>query len=304
MARIRSVKPEFFQDRKLARQLTRDERLFYQGLWCQADEHGRAQGDPRLLKGQIFPFDDDITDEAVETMLKTLESAGRIERYDVDGDPYLFLPRLGRHQRLETAKVAPKYPAPPSHPDRSAPDPDESAPRADESARDSDSSALLYGAGSREQGAGQPRADESAQRPTFADFYAGYPRKEARRAAEKAWTSATKRADPQAIVDGLRRHRFSPDKRYIPLPATWLNADRWADGQSTTAPPGQSPEPTFTRAELEEILGPDSWQVPEPPPELDPETDFAAYRAWCQQQTDAHRAQRVRQAIAQRDRSG
>ncbi|MBB2914904.1 hypothetical protein FHS43_006216 [Streptosporangium becharense] len=165
MPRIRSVKPEFWSDRKLARQHSRDARLLYIALWNQADEHGRVLGDPRWIKGACLPYDDDIDEKAIERLLGELAASGRVRPYVVDDDPYLFLPKLANHQRLEAAKVPSRLPAPPpaiAGPEDpppggahlSEPDAGESAPRADESARDSDESALSYVAGSRGHVAG------------------------------------------------------------------------------------------------------------------------------------------------------
>lgn len=308
MARMRSLKPEYWHDRKLARTVSRDARMLYMGLWNQADEWGRANADPRVVLGQVFPYEDDLAEADIERLLKELAGAGRIVIYDVDGDPFLFIPTLARHQRLEPSKVPSRHPAPPAEladgtdpqaPDQqvhAAPEPDRSGAQTG-SAPDTRGIRAKHVAGSREHVDTSGRGPDPSE-PTFDNFYAAYPRKEARRAAEKAWTSAIKRASPQTIVDGLRRHRFPTEKRFVPLPATWLNADRWADGQSTSTSAGEPTARSFTRAELEEILGPDSWQVPEPPRELDPEVNGAAYRAWCREQTDAHRAERVRQAEA------
>jgi hypothetical protein len=139
MARIRSVKPEFWDDRKLARSVSRDGRLLYIGLWNHSDEHARVQGDARLIKGRVFPYEDDLDDDAVEELLEELAAAGRIVRYVADGDPYLFLPKLAKHQRLEAAKVPSRLPAP-EDADPPEPDTDPPAPRAHESARGSDES--------------------------------------------------------------------------------------------------------------------------------------------------------------------
>lgn len=250
MARIRSIKPEFWLDRKLARTLSRDARMFYMGLWNQADEHGRAQADPRLLQGQIFPYEDDIDTADIEAMLGALANAGVVQLYESDGDPYLFLPKLGSHQRLEPSKVASKFPAPPE------PAPDQPTPvRANESARDADqsepdgnSSALLYVAGSMEHGSSPPGADESAPRRAterdtgFADFWDAYPRKIARPKALKAWKSALKRADRDTIMAGLAKFQFKSDPQFIPHPASWLNADRWADEPPQTRPAWEAVE--------------------------------------------------------------
>jgi len=161
MARIRSVKPEFWADEDLA-DLPRDARLLYIGLWNLADEHARLRGDPRYVKGQVFPYDDDLPPAGVEVLLNALVVAKKAVRYRVAGKQYIFLPNLGKHQRLEAEKVPSRLPAPEdADPDEPAPVPGldayASAPRADKSAPDPDRSepheedhALLYGSGSME----------------------------------------------------------------------------------------------------------------------------------------------------------
>jgi hypothetical protein len=56
MARIRSVKPDFFLDFELAK-LEPITRLFFIGLWTQADRDGRLEDEPHKLKVQIIPWD-------------------------------------------------------------------------------------------------------------------------------------------------------------------------------------------------------------------------------------------------------
>ena len=108
MARIRSVKPEFWLDRKLARCVSRDARLLYIGMWNYADEHARLHGDPAVIKGQVFPYDD----VAIEPLLAELEAIGRVVAYTFDGDPYLHIPTLNKHQRLEPHKTPSRLPSP------------------------------------------------------------------------------------------------------------------------------------------------------------------------------------------------
>lgn len=112
MARIRSIKPEFWGDLNLAH-LSRDARLLYIALWNQCDEHARMHGDPRWVKGHCLPYDDDLNLGGVNALLEELARARRITRYVVDGAPYLFLPKLADHQRLEPDKSASRHPAPP-----------------------------------------------------------------------------------------------------------------------------------------------------------------------------------------------
>lgn len=80
------------------------------------------------------------------------------------------------------------------------------------------------------------RASKSAaEDPAFAEFWDAYPKRVAKGAARKAWDKAIKAgADPKAITLAARRYATDPrrsadDIRYTAHPATWLNAERWAD---------------------------------------------------------------------------
>ena len=63
--------------------------------------------------------------------------------------------------------------------------------------------------------------------PAFAAFYAAYPRHDAPADAWKAWQRAVKEASAAEIMAGLRRYPFDDRPQFIPLPATWLNQQRW-----------------------------------------------------------------------------
>ena len=67
----------------------------------------------------------------------------------------------------------------------------------------------------------------------FSDFYALYPRKQGRRAAEKSWQRMTSQEQTDA-VEALSNHLEywklkQTEKDFIPHPATWLNQGRWED---------------------------------------------------------------------------
>lgn len=121
MARIRSVKPEFWSDQKLATR-SRDARLLYIALWNFADEQARMVGDPRQVKGLCLPMDDDLGPKEIDALLDELADIGRVARYTVDGEHFLFLPHLAKHQRLDDNQES-RYPEPPDDP---APPPHES----------------------------------------------------------------------------------------------------------------------------------------------------------------------------------
>lgn len=79
----------------------------------------------------------------------------------------------------------------------------------------------------------------AARADRFDDFYAAYPRRQDRRSAERAWKAALKRgADQDAIVaaaNAYARMQNGQERRFIKLPATWLNAGAYDDEPT---PPG------------------------------------------------------------------
>lgn len=258
MARIRSMKPEFWIDEKLANSTSRDARLMYIGLWNLADEHSRLRGSPAYIKGQLFTYDDDLTPSVVGRLVDELETAGAVERYEVDGETYIYLPKLARHQRLEPDKVPSRLPSPPLNGHQSEPRANESAPISDESAPRTEDHALLYVAGYREHVAGSRGKELVAQKRAtttpdpavaFDEFWKIYPRREAKAAARKAWDKAIKRADPGAITEGARRYRDDPgrDPKFTAHAATWLNADRWTDEPLPRGSPNGRPSTTDQR---------------------------------------------------------
>src|ERR1035438_2026582 len=98
MARIRTVKPEFFRDEEL-QQLENDHpnqacMLVFCGLWTQADREGRFRWLPRTLKLDILPF---IPFDMAVTM-DLLESIGCLQKYTVSDKTYGQVTNWLRHQ--------------------------------------------------------------------------------------------------------------------------------------------------------------------------------------------------------------
>lgn len=92
-----------------------------------------------------------------------------------------------------------------------------------------------------------PHRDSDAYTPEFETFWTAYPRKKDKRAAWKAWKSALKRADPEAIINAAKVEARRPcELKYRKYPASWLNADAWEDEPDQPAanmqPPGLSRE--------------------------------------------------------------
>lgn len=115
MARIRTVKPDFFRHEALQDLQERfpnvHPMLVFAGLWTVADRCGRFEWKPRTLKLDVLPF---LRFEMAEA-LSVLEDAGFIVRYEVEGKIYGFIPTFEEHQRITGKELAspPRYPEPP-----------------------------------------------------------------------------------------------------------------------------------------------------------------------------------------------
>jgi hypothetical protein len=70
----------------------------------------------------------------------------------------------------------------------------------------------------------------------FAEWYAIYPHKVGKAAAERAFGKARRKASLQILIDGLNRYILEkpPDRSWC-NPATWLNEERWADEPAAPA---------------------------------------------------------------------
>lgn len=97
MARIRSVKPEFWTDGVMVG-LTVWARLFYIGSWNFACDRGHLPDDPMSLKLKILPADP----VDVAELIAELIAAGRVDRRATrDGRSYLTIRRFTDHQKLD-----------------------------------------------------------------------------------------------------------------------------------------------------------------------------------------------------------
>lgn len=229
MARIRSIKPEFWTDSKIV-SLSPLARLFYIGLWNFAVcDMGHIKDDPDALKLQILPTDDVDGDVIIEELLK----AGRVVRVDVpDGRRYLHIPRFTDHQN-QSAHWSPRCAAC-----------QEQRPKlrkVDQAAAnvtkfdEVSAKVAKEGLGGEGLKTSSPAARVTVDDPGFARFWSAYPRKIGKGEARKAWIKVVKSGvDPTAIVAGAERYRDDPARRraepkFTKHPGPWLNAERWTD---------------------------------------------------------------------------
>lgn len=111
MARIRTIKPEFFRHEELfAAELESGLplRVAFAGLWTAADREGRFQWKPRQLKLDCLPYDDlDFS-----RVLDALTTRGFLLRYADDSGEYGCIPSWGAHQVINNRESESVLPAP------------------------------------------------------------------------------------------------------------------------------------------------------------------------------------------------
>jgi len=99
MARIRTIKPEFFVDDDLG-DLPIETRYVFIGLFCQADRDGKMDDKPRILKVQIAPYDNIDIGAALDDLSGENGHKPFIRRYvGGDGRKYIQIINWHRHQR-------------------------------------------------------------------------------------------------------------------------------------------------------------------------------------------------------------
>ncbi|MGB0972283.1 MAG: hypothetical protein ACPGVG_15185 [Mycobacterium sp.] len=111
MARIRTIKPEFFQHEGLyeAEDATGlPLRLAFIGLWCQCDKEGRFDWRPRRLKLNILPWDD----VDFSRVLDALSTRGFVVKYTSEEEEFGFIPSWRRHQAINNRERESELPEP------------------------------------------------------------------------------------------------------------------------------------------------------------------------------------------------
>lgn len=108
MARIRSIKPEFFTSLSNA-DLSIPARLTFIGLWTHCDDEGRCINDARLIKAAVWPLERTV--RQVENDLAELEKGDKILAYTAAEHSLLQIKEWRSHQVINRPKMS-KFPPP------------------------------------------------------------------------------------------------------------------------------------------------------------------------------------------------
>jgi hypothetical protein len=112
--RIRNVNPKVFlnyelDDKELETGLPLFKALV--GLWCHADREGCFRWDARKLQALVFPFRSNLD---FSRILSELSQLNIVEKYEVDGKDYGWLPTFTNYQYVSGNEPPSELPGPPS----------------------------------------------------------------------------------------------------------------------------------------------------------------------------------------------
>lgn len=97
--RIRTIKPEFWTDEKVAG-WDSDTRLAFVWTWSAADDYGRLRLTPALLRSGAFAYHEMPMERARE-ILATFTRSGRVILYEVQGEVYGQIVSWDKHQKVD-----------------------------------------------------------------------------------------------------------------------------------------------------------------------------------------------------------
>ena len=239
MARIRSVKPEYWTDSKIV-QLSPFARLLFIGMWNFADDCGHVEAEPLRLKLQILP-NDDVDGPG---LLSELEGRGLIRRltgcYEI--------PNFERHQKIDK-RAACRFSDNATTPADNPQSPPESlrVPTIPGPGREGSG---LEGKGIKTPSSPAPQDDPDEG---FENFWKAYPKRNGKKIGKAKAANIWKRmsnAKRQKAHAAVGHYRRACDQRWnIAKDAfRWLRDEEFEDWQTpATAPParnGQDPRLT------------------------------------------------------------
>ena len=119
MARIRTIKPEFFTSPDTAKASV-EARLFYIALWCWADDWGIGEANLNALLGFAFPEDDQRERKEIQSLCKEVANTYGTLFYENNGRYFYQIPAWEDHQKTQrrAKRKNPTADDPESQPDK------------------------------------------------------------------------------------------------------------------------------------------------------------------------------------------
>lgn len=254
MARIRTIKPEFFRHEDLQDLEIRNPgkcvMLVFAGLWGHCDKYGRFEWRPRQLKLDILPF---LPYEMAET-LSILKDAGMVRHYTVEGKEYGEITSFEKHQRItgKEAQEDEKYPSP------------DGETMVKQSGNNRETPEKLLG---EQEGKGREEEKEgkgmdiSLADEHFESAWAMYPKRPGASKADskKAWATRIRAGvSIESLLNGVRRYadycrQTGINPTYIKQPATFFGPGEHYLSDWTAPPLGNPSQNSVSNARAETV---------------------------------------------------
>lgn len=103
----RIIKESICTSEKIA-SLTDFEFRLWVCLITQADDLGRGDARPAIIKGTVFPYRERLTNKDIDTSLQALAAKGCVSLYTVDGKPYFKIEEW-EYLQPDAGRKTPEY---------------------------------------------------------------------------------------------------------------------------------------------------------------------------------------------------
>ena len=219
-------------------------------LITSADDKGRCDARPAIIKGHCFPLRDRVSVKDIDAGVHALAAAGCVTLYKVGGRPYLYLRNWEKHQYVKN--VRPKFPGPEEadpfeesesengqfEPENISPEKSGEIRRNSPAESESESESENESESEQETPYSPPGGgglSATAAERRFNEFWAAYPKKTGKGAVQKKF--AQLKVSDALLADMLKALEWQKASaqwtkdggQYIPNPLTWLNQERWKD---------------------------------------------------------------------------
>lgn len=231
MARIRTIKPEFWDSPGTGRASLRA-RLFFIAMWNYADDWGIGDGHPLRLLSFAFPNDgtSDVEPRNFRHLASEVTECFDVAWYEVDGRAFYSIPSWEEHQRTE--KKAKRKNPPPDQADFFLYQEESENPPPSVGNRPD-------GSGKGEVGKGSGKGEEKTSPPAawvsegFDAAYARWPKKVERKQAFDRFKIALRTRELEGLVNDIIRfgdaYAQTTDRQFVPALGVWLRGERWTD---------------------------------------------------------------------------
>ncbi len=215
MARIRTIKPDFFTSEDIV-SLSPLARLLFIATWLEADREGRFVWRPKNLKLRYLPGDNCDIDALTEELL----DAGLVATYGANGQTYAEIPSFTRHQVINNRESESTIPA------------RVTKALTTRATRVIDATTTPLTGKERKEGKEHStrRVQDEQADEGFALFWDAYGKKTGKQNAISQWRKIRPDAELlNAILQAAKGYASSNEPKFRKDPERWLKERRWED---------------------------------------------------------------------------